>query len=58
MTLLLSVILTVLLKLVVVWVFFHSGGHWFGPTGIFVGGVTIGVNNVPGFRRNRDPMIV
>ena len=38
--------------------YFHSGGHWFGPNGMFVGGATIGVNNVPGFRRNRDPMIL
>ena len=31
-----------------------SGGHWIGPNGMVVGGTTIGVNNVPGFRSNRD----
>ena len=36
----------------------HSGGNWFGPSGIVVGGLTIGTDNVPGFMRNRDPMIV
>ena len=36
----------------------NSGGDWFGPTGIVVGGLTIGIDNVPGFMRNRDPMIV
>ena len=36
----------------------NSGGDWFGPSGIVVGGFTIGVSNVPGFMRNRDPMIV
>ena len=35
-----------------------SGGDWFGPSGIVVGGETIGTDNVPGFKRNRDPMIV
>ena len=33
----------------------NSGGDWFGPNGMVVGGLT---NNVPGFRRNRNPMIV
>ena len=36
----------------------NSGGDWVGSNGMVVGGVTIGVSNVPGFRRNRDPMIV
>ena len=36
----------------------NSGGDWFGPTGIVVGGLTVGTHNVPGFMRNRDPMIV
>ena len=36
----------------------HSGGDWVGPSGIVVGGATIGTTNVPGFMRNRDPMIV
>ena len=36
----------------------NSGGDWFGPSGIVVGGFTIGVSSVPGFMRNRDPMIV
>ena len=36
----------------------HSGGDWFGPSGVVVGGLTIGTDNVPGFMRNRDPMIV
>ena len=36
----------------------NSGGNWVGPNGMVVGGATIGVINVPGFRRNRDPMIV
>ena len=36
----------------------HSGGDWVGPNGMVVGGLTLGVSNVPGFMRNRDPMIV
>ena len=36
----------------------NSGGDWVGSNGMVVGGVTIGVSNVPGFMRNRDPMIV
>ena len=36
----------------------HSGGDWVGPNGMVVGGLTEGVSNVPGFMRNRDPMIV
>ena len=35
-----------------------SGGDWFGPSGIVVGGLTIGTSNVPGFMRNRGPMVV
>ena len=38
--------------------FFHSGGDWVGPSGVAVGGLTMGTDNVPGFMRNRDPMIV
>ena len=37
---------------------FHSGGNWVGPSGIVVGGETQGTNNVPGFKRNRSPMVV
>ena len=36
----------------------NSGGDWFGPSGIVVGGETIGTYSVPGFMRNRDPMII
>ena len=36
----------------------NSGGDWVGPSGVAVGGLTIGTDNVPGFKRNRDPMIV
>ena len=35
-----------------------SGGDWFGPSGIVVGGLTMGTNNVPGFMRNRGRMVV
>ena len=34
----------------------HSGGNWFTPDGTRVG--NIGTTNVPGFERNRDPMVV
>ena len=34
----------------------HSGGDWYGPSGIRVGG--IGSDNVPGFVRTRGPMVV
>ena len=34
----------------------NSGGDWFAPDGIGVGGT--GSISVPGFRRNRDPMVV
>ena len=33
-----------------------SGGDWFAPDGTEVG--RSGINNVPGFVRNRDPMVV
>ena len=36
----------------------HSGGDWVGSNGMVVGGLTQGVSNVPGFMRDRDPMIV
>ena len=36
----------------------NSGGDWFGPSGIVVGGLTIGTDNVPGFIRSRGPMMV
>ena len=36
----------------------NSGGDWVGPNGMVVGGLAQGVSNVPGFMRNRDPMIV
>ena len=34
----------------------HSGGDWYGPRGIRVGG--IGSKNVSGFVRTRGPMVV
>ena len=34
----------------------HSGGDWFAPDGTRVG--NIGTTDVPGFGRNRDPMVV
>ena len=34
----------------------NSGGHWFAPDGTIVGGLMS--TNVPGFGRNRDPMLV
>ena len=34
----------------------NSGGYWFGPDGYTVGG--LGSTTVPGFERNRAPMIV
>ena len=34
----------------------HSGGDWFVPDGVRVG--TIGNSTVPGFERNRGPMLV
>ena len=34
----------------------NSGGNWFGPDGDIVG--TLGSTTVPGFDRNRAPMIV
>ena len=34
----------------------HSGGQWFAPNGQGVGGT--GTTDVPGFGRNRDPMVV
>ena len=35
-----------------------SGGNWFAPDGIRVGGTGSIHVSVPGFRRNRDPMVV
>ena len=34
----------------------NSGGDWFAPNGTTVGGIQ--TSNVPGFRRNRGPMMV
>ena len=34
----------------------NSGGDWFAPNGMPVGGIY--ARSVPGFRRNRDPMMV
>ena len=34
----------------------HSGGDWFAPDGTRVG--NIGTTDVPGFERNRDPLVV
>ena len=34
----------------------HSRGNWFAPDGATVGGIH--GTHVPGFRRNRDPMVV
>ena len=36
--------------------YFHSGGDWFAPDGTTVG--NRGKSNVPGFERNRAPMMV
>ena len=36
--------------------YFHSGGDWFAPDGTTVG--NIGTDDVPGFVRNRRPMMV
>ena len=33
----------------------HSGGHWLAPDGTVVHHTN---NDVPGFKRNRDPMVV
>ena len=34
----------------------QSGGYWVAPDGTTVGG--LGTTDVPGFERNRDPMLV